>query len=131
MVIHPEIQKNILTKSFKKTMEMKQIFRLIFVGLNNQTFCQAQAWQPDNRTPLTRTTPSQPSDAPGLFKTLTHSEREVGAGKSRSRADSRRELSIHESTVSMVIGFESLSLLGEVQVLCPDSKVFRTLNSAG
>lgn len=39
MVIHPEIPKSILTKSFKKTVGMKQAFRLAFTGLHSPADC--------------------------------------------------------------------------------------------
>lgn len=39
MIIHPDIPTSILTKSFRRTLEMKQIFRLLLVGIHNPVTC--------------------------------------------------------------------------------------------
>ena len=39
VIIHPDIPTSILTKSFRRTLEMKQIFRLLLVGIHNPVTC--------------------------------------------------------------------------------------------
>lgn len=128
MVLHPEIQKNILTKSFKKTMEMRQAFRLLFVGLHARPRC-TPASSPNRRPAFAKT--KSAGDAAPFGGAFPQSERSVSQDLQPTLAPPRRDFSARESVASQLSGLDSLSAAEARLPRCPNSRVLRALSSAG